>query len=261
MFARARPSGCRARRRAWRQLLADRRGALIAVACVVLATNGDGHEWRAVRYAHFAEHASAASRSAARLGCKPLDARPLLSRPTRHACCSLGSNEARTRRPLAASRADVRVQQHVVVELGRSASLLRRHHGDADAGGRSSAISFLIFVYRANEAPSAGAAGADASADAAADANAATDGGADTADAGVAWRPDLSPASCGGDRLLARSASAIDLAPGDYFVCNSPGGCTCLKVRLTGGPASFVWEAGPGGGNRGVTGCADAIID
>jgi hypothetical protein len=82
-------------------------------------------------------------------------------------------------------------------------------------------------------------------------------------DAGVAdggsARPDDVPRSCPSAGLVATSSAKVELEAGRYFVCQEAGNCGCLEVRLTGGPATFVWLAGPGGGTLEVRGCGEVV--
>lgn len=66
-------------------------------------------------------------------------------------------------------------------------------------------------------------------------------------------------ADCPSDGLVARGTEPVEIAPGDYWICVDAGACSCVRARLEGGPASFVWEAGPGGGRLYVSGCAVAL--
>lgn len=100
-------------------------------------------------------------------------------------------------------------------------------YDDSNAAAGTTPITFEMFVY-ANE-------GAD--------------------DAGTSHH---GATSCPTDNALARSTSTITLAKGTYLACRAAGACGCLRVTLRGGPAQFVWLAGPGGGVLEVRGCATA---
>lgn len=65
--------------------------------------------------------------------------------------------------------------------------------------------------------------------------------------------------ACPAEGLVARSSQPVEIATGDYFICVDVGACNCARARLDGGPATFVWDAGPGGGAVSVTGCATSL--
>jgi hypothetical protein len=82
--------------------------------------------------------------------------------------------------------------------------------------------------------------------------------GGDAGDAGLS-APPSGTAECPASGAIAQTTQAIDLAPGDYWLCRNAAFCGCVKARLTGGSATFYWGAGPGGGNLEVRGCGTAL--
>lgn len=85
------------------------------------------------------------------------------------------------------------------------------------------------------------------------------DGDAGTGPAGGSWERHSAPGGgCSSEGLLTRSIETVSLPPGVYDVCSASGACGCMLVRLTGGPARVIWEAGPANRFHG-TGCIEVI--